>query len=122
MPARRTLARVGTALVAAAALASPRLAAAQSTVRSPEVTASLVAGGAWLRPGAPLPVAVRLQVAPGWYVYWRQPGEAGLPTTVEWRLPRGFAAAPLAFPVRSATRRPAWSRTRCAATSCCSAR
>ena len=96
---RATGAALAAALLAAALLAAPGAAGAQATVRTPEVTASLVAAGDWLRPGAALPVAIRLQVAPGWYVYWRQPGEAGLPTTVEWRLPAGFRAAPLAFPI-----------------------
>jgi thiol:disulfide interchange protein DsbD len=68
-------------------------------VETPEVTLSLGAAGEWARPGRPLPVAVRLQVAPGWYVYWRQPGEAGLPTLVEWALPPGWRAAPLRWPV-----------------------
>ena len=78
---------------------APAAAGAQAVARTPQVTASLVAGGEWMTPGWVLPVAVRLQVASGWYVYWHQPGEAGLPTTVTWSLPTGVRAWPMTFPV-----------------------
>ena len=80
-------------------LLAPAVAGGQAVARTPQVTASLVAGGEWLTPGYPLPVAVRLQVAPGWYVYWHQPGEAGLPTTVSWSVPASVRASPVIFPV-----------------------
>ena len=30
-----------------------------------------------------LPLAVEFRVAPGWKIYWRTPGEAGLPPTID---------------------------------------
>ena len=80
-------------------LLAPAGAGAQAVARTPQVTATLLSYGSWIQPGSPLAVAVRLEVAAGWYVYWHQPGEAGLPTTVTWRLPRGFRAGGLRFPV-----------------------
>ena len=43
--------------------------------------------------------AVYVGVEPGWHVYWQNPGEAGLPVTIRWRLPEGFRALPLDYPV-----------------------
>jgi DsbC/DsbD-like thiol-disulfide interchange protein len=37
----------------------------------------------------------------GWHGYWLNPGDAGLPMRVEWRLPPGFAVGPLRYPVPS---------------------
>jgi DsbC/DsbD-like thiol-disulfide interchange protein/cytochrome c biogenesis protein CcdA len=37
--------------------------------------------------------------APGWHGYWQNPGDAGLPMDVKWRLPPGFAAEPPRYPV-----------------------
>ena len=45
-----------------------------------------------------LNVALRQQIAPGWHTYWRNPGESGLPTTIDWSLPTGFTAGPIQWP------------------------
>ena len=36
---------------------------------------------------------------PDWHVYWKNPGDSGLPTALEWVLPAGFTAGPLQWPV-----------------------
>lgn len=43
-------------------------------------------------------VALRLTPDPGWHVYWINPGDSGQTTTVEWSLPPGAAAGPIAWP------------------------
>jgi len=35
---------------------------------------------------------------PGWHGYWINPGDAGQPTTAQWRLPSGAAAGALRYP------------------------
>jgi thiol:disulfide interchange protein DsbD len=72
--------------------------AAPSTVRGAHVTASLIAEPAWLRPGRTVTVGLRLQMAPEWHTYWKNPGDSGLPTRVRWTLPPGFEAGPLVWP------------------------
>ncbi len=62
------------------------------------VTASLVAEADAVVPGRPLVVGLRLEMAPGWHTYWRNPGDAGLPTRVRWTLPEGFVAGDLQWP------------------------
>lgn len=34
-----------------------------------------------------------------WHVYWKNPGEIGFPPKVSWKLPAGWTAAPIQFPV-----------------------
>jgi thiol:disulfide interchange protein DsbD len=62
------------------------------------VTASLVAETRSLVPGQPLHLALRQQIPPGWHTYWSNPGDSGLPTTIDWTLPRGFKAGPIMWP------------------------
>lgn len=50
-------------------------------------------------PGSEVELAIRMRPAPGWHGYWLNPGDAGLPMTVDWRLPPGFSAGPLRYPV-----------------------
>jgi len=38
------------------------------------------------------------KLEPGWHVYWKNPGDAGLPPHVAWKLPEGITAGPLQFP------------------------
>ncbi len=43
-------------------------------------------------------VALRLSMEKGWHTYWRNPGDSGLPTTLEWKLPAGVEAGPIEWP------------------------
>src|SRR6266852_5107975 len=63
------------------------------------VTAALVAETASVAPAATLWVDLHLAIKPGWHVYWRNPGDSGLPTTIEWNLPPGFSAGNILWPV-----------------------
>jgi thiol:disulfide interchange protein/DsbC/DsbD-like thiol-disulfide interchange protein len=81
------LAAIGMAVVAVAA-----------PVRTPHVEAELVAETTALVPGTAATVALRLRMEPGWHVYWRNPGDSGLPTTIAWTLPPGVVAGPIQWP------------------------
>ncbi|MEP0822502.1 MAG: hypothetical protein HRF44_06600 [Ignavibacterium sp.] len=50
-------------------------------------------------PGASITVGIRFVLEPGWYLYWKNPGDSGLPLDVAWELPEGWEASPLKFPV-----------------------
>ena len=65
----------------------------------PPVTAELVADVSAIRPGATFHLGVLLRIPPGWHVYWKDPGEAGMPTTVDFRLPDGYRAGELLWPL-----------------------
>src|SRR4030042_1816004 len=42
-------------------------------------------------------VGLHVELAPGWYLYWLNPGDAGLAPEARWQLPPGFAAGRLRF-------------------------
>ena len=50
-------------------------------------------------PGGVVELAIHMRTAPGWHGYWLNPGDAGLPMTVQWQLPEGFSVGPLRYPV-----------------------
>lgn len=62
----------------------------------PPVTATLVIpSGPW---EGPVTALIHFAIEPQWHLYWSNPGDAGLPPTVHWRMPAGFHASPLQFP------------------------
>jgi DsbC/DsbD-like thiol-disulfide interchange protein/cytochrome c biogenesis protein CcdA len=52
-------------------------------------------------PGGEVELAIHMRTNPGWHGYWLNPGDAGVPMDVQWRLPKGFSAGPLRYPVPS---------------------
>lgn len=71
----------------------------QGTVASGNhVAVSLVGETTNVVPGRPFQVALRQEIPPGWHTYWSNPGDSGLPTTINWSLPKGFSAAPILWP------------------------
>jgi thiol:disulfide interchange protein/DsbC/DsbD-like thiol-disulfide interchange protein len=63
------------------------------------VKATLYAESTTIAASSTLWVDVHLAIAPGWHVYWRNPGDSGIPTTIRWTLPTGFAAGEIAWPI-----------------------
>jgi thiol:disulfide interchange protein/DsbC/DsbD-like thiol-disulfide interchange protein len=63
------------------------------------IEAELVSLSAWAVPGSTLMLAVRQDIEPGWHTYWRNPGDSGGPTTLTWRLPEGFQAGDIVWPL-----------------------
>jgi thiol:disulfide interchange protein/DsbC/DsbD-like thiol-disulfide interchange protein len=63
------------------------------------IKASLLADRTAVVPGENFQAGVLLQIAPGWHTYWRNPGDAGIPVTMQWDLPEGFVAGPIEWPL-----------------------
>jgi thiol:disulfide interchange protein DsbD len=76
-------------------LATPALAQDDA----PKVHARLVAEQASVAPGGTVTVALEEQIADGWHTYWKNPGDAGSPTEIEWQLPAGWKADAIQWPV-----------------------
>nr|WP_246408485.1 protein-disulfide reductase DsbD domain-containing protein [Parvularcula dongshanensis] len=53
-------------------------------------------GGA---PGETIDLAVYQRLDPGWHVYWQNPGDSGLPLSLDWSLPDGFEASEPLYPL-----------------------
>ncbi len=63
------------------------------------VDASLVSRSTHVMPGRILDLALRLLPDEGWHTYWKNPGDTGLPTRIQWELPAGFKAGEVQWPV-----------------------
>lgn len=59
----------------------------------------LVANVASVQPGRDFTVGVLMKMEKGWHTYWKNAGEAGLPTTIEWKLPEGLVAGDIEWPL-----------------------
>lgn len=88
---------LGTAASMHASAATVATLASSPIPRDP-VNARLVAAAAALTPGRATPVDVHFDIAPGWHIYWQNPGDSGLPTEISWRLPPGFTAGAIEWP------------------------
>lgn len=73
-------------------------AAREGLVRAGELQAALVAEKSAVVSGQPILVGLRLLHDPHWHTYWRNPGDSGLPTKVDWRLPAGWKAQEIQWP------------------------
>jgi thiol:disulfide interchange protein DsbD len=73
-------------------------AAREGLVRAGELQAALVAEKTAVVSGQPILVGLRLLHDPHWHTYWRNPGDSGLPTKVDWRLPAGWKAQEIQWP------------------------
>ena len=73
----------------AAAASAPAQGAAPTAPLDP-VKARLIAETGSIAPGKTLWVDLHLDIAPGWHIYWRNPGDSGLPTEIAWTLPAGL--------------------------------
>ncbi len=71
---------------------------AQWDQRELHVDARLISEVKTVQPGASFWVALRLQMNDGWHTYWRNPGDAGLETTIKWSLPEDFSAGEINWP------------------------
>jgi thiol:disulfide interchange protein len=71
---------------------------AGSIAKTPQLTVELVAEPTPIISGKTVTVALRLIPVSGWHIYWKNPGDSGLPPSVTWKLPTGWTAGPLQFP------------------------
>ena len=67
--------------------------------RTERIEAELVPMSQWATPGSTVIVAVRQAIQPGWHTYWRNPGDSGGPTTLDWTLPTGVRAGEIVWPL-----------------------
>ena len=51
-----------------------------------------------IQPGAPFTVGLHVVPDKHYHTYWKYPGIVGLPTSVEWQLPKGFHAGEISWP------------------------
>ena len=88
------------AALATALFAAPVASFAQDVpADGPHTTVSLIAETKTIAPGQKLRVALVEKIQKGWHTYWVNPGDSGLPTTIDWTLPAGLTAGDIQWPV-----------------------
>jgi thiol:disulfide interchange protein len=63
------------------------------------VKAELLADTNAIVPGKPFTVGLLLRMAPHWHTYWKFSGDAGIPTELKWKLPPGWKAGEIQWPI-----------------------
>jgi thiol:disulfide interchange protein DsbD len=66
--------------------------------KSEHVKARLISEVISIQPGEPFCVALWLMIDKNWHTYWKNPGDSGLPTKIEWNLPDGFVSGVIQWP------------------------
>ncbi len=51
------------------------------------------------RPGEVITAGIHLKMDAGWHTYWRNGGDSGAPTSIEWTLPQGVTAGDIQWPL-----------------------
>lgn len=84
--------------VVAVAVAFASAATAQVSAKSDHAEGTLVFERAAATPGDTFLGALKLDLADGWHVYWRNPGDSGLPPTATWTPSPGVTVGDFRFP------------------------
>jgi thiol:disulfide interchange protein DsbD len=85
---------------ASTAWAQLNVSAKSAVVSTPQVRAELVAHAPdGVQPGKTFWLGLQLQHTREWHTYWRNPGDSGLPTQLEFKLPPGLEVGPVLWPL-----------------------
>ena len=87
---RAALALLSLAIAGTAAGQPLLLPPAASALAPPPIEVRLIEG--WQAADGSHIAAVEIRLAPGWYTYWRMPGEAGIPPVLDWSRSRNLAS------------------------------
>jgi len=63
------------------------------------VKAKLVSNVTAVEPGSAFDLGVVFDVEPGWHIYWKNPGDSGLPTSVKLTVPEGYKIDEIVWPI-----------------------
>lgn len=87
------------ALSAILGLAITTLADPQTRLAQSKTQTRLVLSAKTAKRGETIWAGLELKMSPHWHTYWRNCGDAGLPTTVTWALPEGVSAGEINWPL-----------------------
>jgi DsbC/DsbD-like thiol-disulfide interchange protein len=93
-------------LFAGIALLSTEQAWAQEQDGKVLVTASLISDVSSIQPDQRFRIGVLYRIEPGWHIYWKYPGDSGIPTKIAWQLPAGFKVRDLQWPIPTPQKEP----------------
>src|SRR5437773_9961694 len=95
----RLASRAATYLIALSFLGLASQSLAQVYQGKELVKAELLADTSAIVPGKSFTIGLLLRMAPGWHTYWAFSCDAGLPTDLRWKLPSGWKAGELQWPI-----------------------
>ncbi|AGH50997.1 thiol-disulfide interchange protein [Sphingomonas sp. MM-1] len=72
---------------------------APASAQGLHIAPRLVAESAEPAAGGATTLALVMKPAPTWHGYWKNPGDSGIETLIDWKLPDGVTAGELAYPV-----------------------
>jgi thiol:disulfide interchange protein len=83
-----------------AALLPAGAAAAETSDRAAteQVEAQLVASVDAVYPGEEILLGVHQRIIPHWHTYWKNPGDSGIATVIDWILPQGASSGDILWP------------------------
>ncbi|HXF11459.1 MAG TPA: protein-disulfide reductase DsbD domain-containing protein [Desulfuromonadaceae bacterium] len=61
--------------------------------------ATLVLSAETVKPGDTFWAGIDMKMEPGWHTYWKNPGDAGMSTKIQWQLPAGITAGEIQWPL-----------------------
>jgi hypothetical protein len=70
------------------------------------VKSELIADVSKIKAEETFKIGVRFKIEPNWHIYWKNPGDSGLPTSVNFVLPDGFIVQDLRWPIPMIFKRP----------------
>ena len=85
-------------LLVFAAAGRPAKAAATDWVNEPHGSARLISAVEATGSSSQIDVGLEFRLTPGWHTYWRSPGDAGIPPSIDWKGSENFAGAEIAWP------------------------
>ncbi len=91
---------LGAAALGLAATGAP--AGAASRVDNEHTSATLSLESPKAAPGSTVWAMLTLTPEEHWHTYWRNPGDSGIPTTIDWTLPEGYSAGAIEWPAPQA--------------------
>ena len=78
-------------------LAAGAVGAGDETRQRPRVQVQALPLHTHVAPGGSTAVAVRFTIPSGWHIYWADAGDAGVPTQVEIKAPKGVNVGPVTY-------------------------
>ena len=64
-----------------------------------QTKATLVLSHLAATPGSTIQGGLKMEINEGWHIYWTNPGEAGIPPSVQWEVPEGIEIGELEWPL-----------------------
>lgn len=69
-----------------------------SSIQEHPVKARIIQKDEWVQPGRLTKIGIYFELQPGWHIYAEDPGDAGMPTQVEWNVPKSVSLGQSEWP------------------------